>query len=169
MFKETKKTWLDNLAVDNYSGANKVYTCSFYLQGWTEYKQASADEFFDAALQWFGYRGDPLPSAHNKGLQLAELINQQRTLLVLDGLEPLQYPEGGAMDGALRAEGLRALFKQLAAQNGGLLLISLRQKSLSYTISLSHFLFSMSWNRFALPQESNYSKRRISQELTRNL
>lgn len=123
------KTWLDGFNdTNNQQGADKVYTWSFYSQGSAEDKQADADPFFDAALAWFGYQGDPLPYPHQKGLHLAELINQQRTLLVLDGLEPLQYPVGGSMDGALRDKGLKALFSQLARQNKGLLLISSRQE-----------------------------------------
>ncbi len=123
------KTWLDGFNdTNNQQGADNVYTWSFYTQGSAEDKQADADPFFDAALAWFGYQGDSLPSAHQKGLHLAELINRQRTLLVLDGLEPLQYPMGGSMDGALRDEGLKVLFNQLALQNKGLLLISSRQK-----------------------------------------
>ena len=121
------KKWLDNLALDNFRDANAVYTWSFYSQGSAEDKQASADPFFDDALDWFGYQGDPLLSAHAKGVKLAELINKRHTLLVLDGLEPMQYPEGGVMDGALRDDGLKSLFQQLAMRNKGLVLISSRQ------------------------------------------
>ena len=121
------KTWMDQLAVDQYRGANAVYTWSFYSQGSAEDKQVSADEFFDAALAWFGYEGDPIPSAYEKGIKLAELINRQRTLLVLDGLEPLQYPVG-TMHGELKDQGLKALLQQLAAHNCGLCLISSRQE-----------------------------------------
>ena len=120
------KTWLDQLAVDNYRGANAVYTWSFYSQGSAEDKQGSADEFFDAALGWFSYQGDPIPSAHEKGIKLAELINGQRTLLILDGLEPLQYPVG-TLHGELKDQGLKSLVLQLAASNQGLCLISSRQ------------------------------------------
>ena len=120
------KTWMDQLAVDQYREANAVYTWSFYSQGSAEDKQGSADEFFDAALGWFGYQGDPISSAYEKGIKLAELINAQRTLLILDGLEPLQYPVG-TMHGELKDQGLKALVQQLAASNQGLCLISSRQ------------------------------------------
>ena len=120
------KIWLDQLAVDQYRGANAVYTWSFYSQGSAEDKQGSADEFFDATLGWFGYQGDPISSAYEKGLKLAELVNEQRTLLILDGLEPLQYPVG-TLHGELKDQGLKALVQQLAASNQGLCLISSRQ------------------------------------------
>ncbi|WYD79586.1 MAG: hypothetical protein V8K32_09735 [Candidatus Electrothrix gigas] len=118
------QAWLDQ---QGYAGADAVYTWSFYSQGTAEDRQASSAEFFDNALRWFGHDGSPLPSEHDRGLKLAELVCRQRTLLILDGLEPLQYPFGGAMDGALRDKGILCLCRQLAAQNNGLLLISSRQ------------------------------------------
>ncbi|WPD21370.1 MAG: hypothetical protein SD837_14315 [Candidatus Electrothrix scaldis] len=118
------QAWLD---AKGYAGADAVYTWSFYSQGTAEDRQASAAEFFASALPWFGHDGSPLPSEHDRGLRLAELVCRQRTLLILDGLEPLQYPLAGAMEGALRDKGLLCLCRQLAAQNNGLLLISSRQ------------------------------------------
>ncbi len=112
--------WIDD---KRYCGADAAYAYSFYLQGSSEDKQASAAEFFDSALAWFGHDGSVIRSEHDKGVRLAELVCRQRTLLLLDGLEPLQYSLGGAMNGAL----LISLCKQLAAKNNGLLLISSRQ------------------------------------------
>lgn len=116
--------WIDD---ERYCGADAVYTWSFYSQGSSEDKQASAAEFFDSALAWFGHDGSVIRSEHDKGVRLAELVCRQRTLLLLDGLEPLQYPLGGAMNGALKDKGLISLCKQLAAHGNGLLLISSRQ------------------------------------------
>ncbi|MFM8723988.1 MAG: hypothetical protein ACKON9_02575, partial [Planctomycetaceae bacterium] len=48
------------------------------------------------------------------------------TLLVLDGLEPLQYPPG-PLHGSLHDRGMRALITGLAAQNTGLLVITTRE------------------------------------------
>jgi hypothetical protein len=84
--------WLLAMGEDHYRGAERVYGWSFYSQGAAEGKQASADQFTDAALRWFG---DPEPEAGtpwDKGERLAELVRKRRTLLVLDGLEPLQTP-----------------------------------------------------------------------------
>jgi len=39
--------------------------------------------------------------AFEKGRRLARLVSEQRTLLLLDGLEPLQYPPRPPMDGKL--------------------------------------------------------------------
>ncbi|XOF34341.1 MAG: hypothetical protein ACL93V_03325 [Candidatus Electrothrix sp. YB6] len=120
------QAWLDK---QGYAGADAVYTWSFYSQGTAEDRQASAAEFFASALPWFEHDGSPLPSEHDRGLRLAELVCRQRTLLILDGLEPLQYPPG-PLDGELRDKGLLCLCRQLAAANAGssgLLLISSRQ------------------------------------------
>ena len=116
--------WIDD---ERWRGAAAVYTWSFYSQGSSEDKQASAAEFFDNALAWFGHDGSPIRSEHDRGVKLAELVRRQRTLLLLDGLEPLQYPLGGPMNGALKDKGLLSLCVQLAADNNGLLLISSRQ------------------------------------------
>lgn len=118
------QNWIDD---EHWRGADAVYTWSFYSQGSSEDKQASAAEFFDNALAWFGHDGSAIRSEHDRGVKLAELVCRQRTLLLLDGLEPLQYPLGGPMNGALKDKGLVSLCVQLAADNNGLLLISSRQ------------------------------------------
>ena len=118
------RKWIDD---KRWRGADAVYTWSFYLQGSSGEEQASAAEFFDNALAWFGHDGSPIRSEHDRGVKLAELVRRQRTLLLLDGLEPLQHPLGGPMNGALKDKGLVSLCVQLAADNNGLLLISSRQ------------------------------------------
>jgi hypothetical protein len=83
------------------------------------------DEFLDAALAWFG---DPDPrsgTAWEKGERLAKLVAHQRTLLVLDGLEPLPNPPG-PQEGRLREPSLQALLRELAAFNKGLCVITTR-------------------------------------------
>jgi tetratricopeptide (TPR) repeat protein len=100
-------------------GAKRILGWSFYAQGETEDRQSSADSFFDHALrEWFGVSNPPADS-WTRGEKLAELIRRERTLLILDGLEPLQFPPG-AQVGRLRDPGMAALLKELAAQNPGL-------------------------------------------------
>jgi tetratricopeptide (TPR) repeat protein len=117
--------WLSGLG-ESYGGAERVYGWSFYSQGAAEGRQASADQFIAAALTWFG---DPDPtqgSPWDKGERLAELIKAQRTLLILDGLEPLQSPPNGEIKD--RYSGLVSLLRELARQNPGLVVISSRLK-----------------------------------------
>jgi len=56
---------------------------------------------------------------------LAKLVAHRRTLLVLDGLEPLQNPPG-PQEGRLREPSLQALSRELAAFNMGLCVITTR-------------------------------------------
>jgi len=113
------------MGTDNYRGAERVYGWSFYSQGAAEGKQVSADPFIASALEWFG---DPDPtrgSPWDKGERLAELVRKQRTLLILDGLEPLQYPPG-ELGGRLKDAGLQSLLRELARHNHGLCIITTR-------------------------------------------
>jgi hypothetical protein len=65
-------------------------------------------------------------TAWEKGERLAKLVAHRRTLLVLDGLEPLQNPPG-PQEGRLREPALQALLRELAAFNTGLFDINIRQ------------------------------------------
>ncbi len=118
--------WLDQLEADNYRGARRIYGWSFYSQGTGE-RVTSSDLFIKEALTWFG---DPDPtegSPWDKGQRLADLVRQEKTLLVLDGLEPLQseldYERGKVKDPALAI-----LLAELARQNQGLYVITTREK-----------------------------------------
>jgi len=82
--------WLNTMKKDNFRGAEYVFAWSFYSQGTNE-RVTSADQFINEALIFFD---DPNPkkgSPWEKGKRLANLVCKHRALLVLDGLEPLQY------------------------------------------------------------------------------
>jgi predicted ATPase len=116
--------WLRRLAVDQYRWADLVFGWSFYRQG-TSGGASSADEFLDAALAWFDDPDPRVGTAWEKGERLAKLIANRRTLLVLDGLEPLQNPPG-PQEGRLREPSLQGLLRELAAFNVGLCVITTR-------------------------------------------
>ena len=118
--------WLRRMAADHYRFAELVFGWSFYRQG-TSGGTSSADEFLDAALHWFGDPDPRLGTAWEKGERLAKLVAHRRTLLVLDGLEPLQNPPG-AQEGRLRDPSLQALVRELAAFNKGLCVITTRTR-----------------------------------------
>jgi hypothetical protein len=101
-----------------------VFGWSFYRQG-TRGDACSADEFLDAALAWFGDADPRLGTAWDKGERLARLIARRRTLLVLNGLEPMQHPPG-SQEGRLREPALQALLRELAGFNRGLCLVTTR-------------------------------------------
>lgn len=120
--------WLDRMAAAGWRGATRVLDWSFYSQG-TKERVTSAEPFIDHALRFFG---DPDPTAgslHDRGVRLAGLIRKERTLLVLDGIEPLQYPPGRPeIAGRLKDPGLAALLKGLAAANPGLCVVTTRER-----------------------------------------
>jgi serine/threonine protein kinase/tetratricopeptide (TPR) repeat protein len=116
--------WLRRMAAEHYHSAQLVFGWSFYRQG-TSGDTSSADEFLDVALTWFGDPDPRLGTAWEKGERLAKLVAQRRTLLILDGLEPLQNPPG-PQEGRLREPSLQALLRELAAFNTGLCVITTR-------------------------------------------
>jgi hypothetical protein len=120
-------SWMAELALKDWRGAEGVFDWSFYSQGTKDQGTASAEQFIIAALTFFG---DPDPNRgafEERGVRLAQLVGSKRSLLVLDGLEPLQYPPG-PMHGQLTDKGMAALLKGLAGQNAGLCVVTTREK-----------------------------------------
>src|SRR5438552_10742659 len=66
-------------------------------------------------------------SPWDKGARLARLVAQRRTLLVLDGVEPLQHPPG-PLAGELKDPALATLLKGLARSNSGLCIVTTRER-----------------------------------------
>jgi hypothetical protein len=116
--------WLRHMAAEHYRSAEFVFGWSFYRQG-VSGDASSADEFLDVTLAWFGDPDPRIGTAWEKGERLARLVAHRRTLLVLDGLEPLQNPPG-AQEGRVREPSLQALLRELAAFNTGLCVITTR-------------------------------------------
>ncbi|HYN21811.1 MAG TPA: hypothetical protein VE078_12690, partial [Thermoanaerobaculia bacterium] len=119
--------WMDAMAAAGWRGAHRILDWSFYSQG-TEDRVTSADRFLDHALIWFG---DPDPKAgapRDRGLRLADLVRKERTLLVLDGVEPLQHPPTFPLAGRLKDPGLAALLRSLAGDNPGLCVVTTRER-----------------------------------------
>jgi hypothetical protein len=112
------------MAAEKYRSSELVFGWSFYREG-TSGDTSSADEFLDATLTWFGDPDPRLGTAWEKGERLAKLVAHRRTLLVLDGLEPVQNPPG-PQEGRLREPSLQALLRELAAFNTGLCVITTR-------------------------------------------
>ena len=119
--------WLRDLRDRDYLGAQRVVAWSFYSQG-TRENLVAADVFVRFALDWLGDQR-PLPtSPAAQGARLAALIRRHRMLLVLDGLEPLQYPETAPnVGGTLTDSSIATLLRELAAPGWeGLCLITTR-------------------------------------------
>ncbi len=119
--------WLQRLSNDNWRGAQYVLGHSFYSQGSRDDAQVSAEGFIDEALQFFGDPNPEAGSAWDKGERLAQLIRRRKTLLILDGLEPMQWGAASVEVGRIKDQGLTALVRELAADNPGLCVITTRQ------------------------------------------
>ncbi len=119
--------WLDSMAAASWRGARWVFDWSFYSQG-TEERVTSADRFLDTALRFFGDPDPQVGAARDRGLRLAELVRREKTLLVLDGIEPLQHSPGHPLAGRLKDPGLAALLKSLAGSNPGLCVVTTRER-----------------------------------------
>ncbi len=118
------KHWLGRMAADDYRGARRVYGWSAYSQG-SKDRAAAADLFIDRALRFFGDADPEAGSLDQRAVRLANLIRGQKTLLVLDGIESLQYAPGQG-EGHIKDTALRTLVRELAAQNSGLCVITTR-------------------------------------------
>jgi tetratricopeptide (TPR) repeat protein len=120
--------WVAALASQDWPGCDAVFAWSFYSQGTREQLAASSDLFLKEALTFFG---DPAlagsaQGAFDKGRRLAALVGERRALLILDGLEPLQYANTSPTPGELKDQGIAALLKGLAASSHGLCLVTTR-------------------------------------------
>jgi tetratricopeptide (TPR) repeat protein len=115
--------WLSGMRDKGWDGAARVHDWSFHRQGTVPL--GSSDELIHNALVWFD---DPEPThgtPSDKGARLARLVRKERTLLILDGVEPLQRAPG-LHEGELDDPALEALIWALAEQNDGLCLITSR-------------------------------------------
>ena len=117
--------WLDRSIADKAMGINKLIAWSFYSQGTSEDKQISSSDFFAHAFAKLNSQRKDLSSEEDRGEYLAEQLSQNRCLLILDGLEPLQHASA-ANRGELKDRALRQMLRTLALDNQGLCVITTR-------------------------------------------
>ena len=106
-------TWMAELAMKNWRGAERVFDWTFYSQGTSDQRAASADSFIAAALTAFGDPDPTLGSAWDRGARLAASRGQ--------GPLPARARRPGAAaiparpdGGKLKDPGIEALLKGLA-------------------------------------------------------
>jgi len=127
--------WLnDFLTAQGHRGAKRILGWSFYA-GASSAGAASADSFMDLMFQWLREEVasgvDPLEAIKipgdpwQKGTRLAELIQEKKTLLILDGFEAVGE-KTSENTGVLNDVAMKALLRSLAAHNPGLCLITSR-------------------------------------------
>nr|VFJ44335.1 MAG: SEFIR domain-containing protein [Candidatus Kentron sp. FW] len=137
--------WMTKLAARNWIGGGEeqpipiryYFDWSFYSQGIRDQGSVSSDPFMAKALEFFG-DPDPGPgSPHDRGARLAELVARRPSILILDGIEPLQYGPG-PLQGRLRDPALRAFLKGLARRPlTGICIITSRQRITDLDTSLN--------------------------------
>lgn len=120
--------WTAELAYGDWPGCDTAFAWSFYSQGTSEKTQASSDSFLSEALKFFGDEetAGSARSSFDKGKRLAQLVSERRALLILDGVEPLQYAPTSPTGSELKDQGVAALLKALAQNNEGLCVITTR-------------------------------------------
>jgi hypothetical protein len=112
-----------------WPGVERYFDWSFYSQGTGESRQTSADLFINEALKFFDDPDPTLGSPWERGERLARLVRRYKSLIVLDGIEPLQYPpnDKSGLAGRLKDPGLEAFVQGLAADNPGLCIVTTRE------------------------------------------
>jgi len=123
--------WMMDFVKTGWQGVDAFFDWSFYSQGTRDQTAANSGLFFDAALRHFGEieLADSPASADQKADKLAECIARTRTLLILDGVEPLQHPKRpGGLEGRFKDTGIERLLKRLAQMpsKGGLCVVTTR-------------------------------------------
>ncbi len=108
----------------------------YHVVGWSFYSQGSHDtqttsqRFFDYIFDLFEIPKTQIPSNNEaKGQFLAKILSQLPILLILDGLEPLQYPPD-IQQGTLKDNALTAFIRSLSRMEchpAQLILINSRQ------------------------------------------
>ena len=121
------RTFANELLAEGGGGASRIYGWSAYSQGSGEQKRADADGFISKALGDFGWQGELPRDPVERARALAKLIQKERVLLLLDGLEPLQDAPN-VNKGRFKDKGLAELVKMLANQNAGLMVLTTRQE-----------------------------------------
>ena len=123
--------WAADQAAQDWPGCEAAFAWSFYSQGTRDQVAGSSDLFLNTALAFFGDEADQAfaatsAGAFEKGQRLARVIGARRALLILDGLEPLQYAPTSPTPGELKDQGLAALLKGLATTSQGLCIVTTR-------------------------------------------
>lgn len=124
--------WRTRLLEQRSEKIDAVFEWSFFSQGSQDRNAVSAESFVHAALVFFDEHelaNSPEPQ-RVKAARLLARLGEQRVLLILDGLEPLQFPPSSAGLGALKEDGVVELLRGLARRNPGLCVVTTREQVL---------------------------------------
>jgi len=116
--------WLLHRLPELDAQPDAIFAFSFYSQGTGDQRQSSSDQFFSRAADFFDLKTLPT-DPRERAAALVRVLRARHALLVLDGIEPLQYPPG-PLEGQLKDPALRFLLKELAAAQPGLCVCTTR-------------------------------------------
>lgn len=117
-------SWLRRQQNHDFDGA-RVFGWSFYSQGTREDAAVSSEEFFLALAVFLGVRMGTPSNPLERMNSILQALRKRRTLLILDGLEPLQTIAEGH-EGRFRDRTLRHFLRDLAWQSNGMALLTSR-------------------------------------------
>ncbi|HEX5106151.1 MAG TPA: hypothetical protein VFV87_20165 [Pirellulaceae bacterium] len=116
------RQWLQHLSRDNFRGAERVFAWSFDRQTRAG-RAATADEFLRRAGEFLVLSDEAAMPYWQRGADLAKEFQRQRSLVVLDGVDPLlETSEVG--QAALRDLGLYFFLRKWLAGDQGLCVVA---------------------------------------------
>src|SRR5690606_11855729 len=113
------KLWLQKI---RRTTDRQVLEWSFYFQGNNDTSIVSSETFFEKAFLYFGHTYNRM-SLSESGKKLARIVSETNSIIVLDGLEPLQYSKP-PLKGGIKDVGLRVFLNDLSSLPGGFVLIT---------------------------------------------
>lgn len=120
--------WRSEIVSIGGSGAEIVFDWSFHSQGNISNRPVSADLFFDEAFRWFRYKNENEDEIIERGEKLALLVRKKKAIVILDGIEALQYSDNFVgKEGVIKDYSLRVFVSMLADYNPGLCVITTRK------------------------------------------
>jgi hypothetical protein len=120
------KRLLDELRGDRWKPFQGVFCWSFDSQGNSDEGHKAVDRFFARAFEHLDSTIEIPNSAHRRASKLAELFSKKKYLLVLDGVEPLQFTLE-INGGQFREKSIGHLIRALAEHNDGTCIVTSRQ------------------------------------------
>lgn len=121
------RSWVDQREKDLRERFAKIFLWSFYRQGQTP-EFVTIDPLFDTLAPFLGGALRSSDSARAKALVCLERLQREPVLLVIDGVEALQYPPGDELrrEGRFKDDDAQDFFSQLAELEQGACIITSR-------------------------------------------
>lgn len=119
--------WRSEMIYGSTNPAEVIFDWSFYSQGIIDNRPVTADAFFNEAFKWFG--SEEIGSTKDKGERLALLVRKKKSVIILDGMEALQYTDDFiGQKGEIKDNSLKIFLSMLLDYNPGLCVITTRKQ-----------------------------------------